>query len=191
MDIRTSALAILSLLLPVSVSGQVKQEKQMAELTFAVPDQGEQTLRQFRGKIVALELISTACLACENSVRVLVAIQKELGAGRFQALAVAVNPNAEVSTPEFTREQNVPFPVGYATREQARALLDIGPEDRFALPQILVLDANGQIRYRTAIMGNDPLRSETTLRERVQLLLNPPHVEVRPSSARENAVSRK
>jgi peroxiredoxin len=179
MNIHTTLFATLSLLLPVSLPSQVKQEKQAAELTFAVPDQGQQTLSQYRGKVVALELISTGCLACENSVRILSAIQKEFGTGRFQALAVAVNPNAEVSAPEFAREENVTFPVGFATREQARKFLDIGPEYRFALPQILVLDTNGQIRYKTATMGSDPLRTETTLRQRVQLLLNPPPTQAK------------
>jgi hypothetical protein len=170
---RTPLFAIVGLLLAISGSGQVKQEKQVAELAFAVPEQGEQTLRQLRGKVVALELISTACLACEDSVRILGAIQKEFGTARFQSLAVAVNPNAEVSAPSFARDQKVMFPVGWTTREEARKLMDIGPEDRFALPQVLVIDANGQIRYRTAAMGTDSLRTENTLRQRVQFLLNP------------------
>jgi peroxiredoxin len=189
MNRHTTLLTILGLLLPLSGSSQVKQEKQVAELTFAVPDQGEQTLFQFRGKVVALELISTGCLACENSVRILNAIQKEFGTARFQALAIAVNPNAEVSTPEFAREQYATFPIGFATREQARRLLDIGPEDRFALPQILVIDTKGQIRYRTAAMGSDPLRAESTLRQRVQLLLNPPPTQS-TGSTRKNVVGK-
>ncbi|MFZ0589097.1 MAG: TlpA disulfide reductase family protein [Bryobacteraceae bacterium] len=191
MNSHTTLLATLSLLLPVSVSSQVKPEKRVAELTFAVPDQGEQTLLQFRGKVMALELISTGCLACENSVRILSAIQKEFGTGRFQALAIAVNPNAEVSTPEFTREQNATFPIGFATREQARKLLDIGPEDRFALPQILLLDTKGQIRYRTAAIGSDPLRTEAALRQRIQVLLNPAPAPSKTESTRENAISGK
>ncbi len=185
MNKRAPVFAIFTLLLSVSGSGQVKQEKQAAELTFAVPDQGQQTLRQFRGKVVAVELISTACLACEDSVRMLSAIQKEFGTGRFQSLALAVNPNAEVSAPSFARDQKVTFPVGWTTREQARKFLDIGPEDRFALPQILIVDANGQIRYRTAAMGTDSLRTENILRQRVQLLLNPTPPRANPVRPRQ------
>jgi peroxiredoxin len=185
MDMRAPLLAAFSLLLAVSVSGEVKQEKQPAELSFAVADQGQQTLRQFRGKVVALAFISTGCLACEDSVRMLGAIQKEFGTDRLQPLAIAINPNAEVSAPSFARDQNVTFPVGWTTREQARKLLDIGPEDRFALPQILIVDATGQIRYRTAAMGTDPLRTENTLRQRVQFLLNPAPPQANPGPRRQ------
>lgn len=161
---------------------QTPASNKAPDLKFAVPEQGEQRLAQFRGKIVALEFISTACTPCQKGARVLSVLQKEFGDQPFQALVVAVNPNAEISVGDFAKEQALNLPVGWNTREEARLFLGFEPEQNFALPQLVLIDTQGAVRFKTAAMGNDSLRDESVLRQRIQELMRPP--ETRPTAKR-------
>lgn len=153
---------------------QTSASNRAPDLKFAVPEQGEQRLVQFRGKVVALEFISTACLPCQKGARVLSLLQKEFGDQRFQALIVAVNPNAEISVGDFAKEQALNLPAGWNTREEARLFLGFEPEQNFVLPQIVLIDPQGAVRFKTTAMGVDSLRTEAVLRQKIQELMRPP-----------------
>jgi hypothetical protein len=141
------------------------------KIAFTVPGQGQQSLEQYGSKTLAVEIISTACLPCETSAQSLNSIQKEFGKENFQAILIAVNPNAESTVEEFTRRLQLAIPIGWTTRAEARQFLEFAPEQNFLLPQIVLLDRQKQVRFQTTAREMDDLRKEAVLRQRVQSLL--------------------
>ncbi len=93
------------------------------DLAFTVPTQGQRTLSDFRGKVVALEFIYTTCTHCAGAVQTMQKLEQELGSQGFQAIAVAFNPNAGVLTEDFTKEQRLTIPVGWTIGNDVSAFL--------------------------------------------------------------------
>jgi thiol-disulfide isomerase/thioredoxin len=153
------------------------------ELAFNVPGQGQKLLSQYRGKVVALEFILTTCSHCQDASRVMTRYQKELGPRGFQALDLAINAldnspdpnNANVLVSNFIRDFQVGFPVGWVTRDQFMAFMGFSVLDRVVVPQIVLIDRKGMIRYETPA-GDSPeresLMKEGAIREHIEELLS-------------------
>jgi peroxiredoxin len=161
--------------------------RQAPEIAWTVPGQGQQTLRQYLGKVVALEFVYTTCKQCLPSAQALENLQLELGGQGFQAVEVAFNPNASVLAERFIADQHLSVPVGWTFGEQVSSFLGYGPADRFVVPQIVVIDRTGVIRYQTGVQGHDDLRSEPVLRQKITELLR----TVTPSTKSPNAANRR
>lgn len=128
-------------------------------------------LRQYLGKVVALEFIYTTCKHCLPPALALEKLQLELSGQGFQAIEIAFNPNASVLADSFIADQNLKIPVGWTLGEQVSSFLGYGPADRFVVPQIVLVDRTGAIRYQTGVQGHDDLRTEPVLRQRITELL--------------------
>jgi hypothetical protein len=109
-------------------------------------------------------------------------LEQDLGSQGFQAIAVAFNPNAEVLTEDFIKDQHLTLPVGWTTGNDVTSFLGYGPADRFVVPQIVLLDRTGAIRFQTKAQGQDELRGEPVLRQRIMELLRPPGTPARPAA---------
>ncbi len=142
------------------------------EITFAVPGQGQQTIAQYKTKVIAIEFLSTACLPCERSAQSLTALQKEFGGENLQAVLIAVNPNAEETVGDFAHKLRLDIPVGWTTRKQAQQFLNYGPGQTFLLPQIVLINNQNQTRLQTTPREMDELRQESVLRRRIQAWVN-------------------
>ena len=155
------------------VSASSTTPRPAPEISWTVPGQGQQMLRQYLGKVVALEFIYTTCKHCLGPAQVLDKLQLELSGQGFQAIEVAFNPNASVLAESFIADQHLNIPVGWTLGEQVSSFLGYGPADRFVVPQIVLVDRTGVIRYQTGVQGHDDLRSEPVLRQRITELLQP------------------
>ena len=133
-------------------------------------------LSQYRGKVVALVFILTSCPHCQTAVRRLTRDQQEFGPRGFQALASVVEEMARINVPEFIRQFNPGFPVGY---NQLRPALDfmqhppmVGPR----MPLIVFVDRQGIIRAQYE--GHEPFfaddQMDQNIREKIRELLNEP-----------------
>jgi peroxiredoxin len=132
-------------------------------------------LSQFKGKVVAVAFILTSCPHCQNAVRSLIANQKQFGARGFQAVASATEDMARMNIPEFVRQFNPPFPVGY---NDIRPVLDfmqhpqmLGPR----MPLLVFIDRQGVIRAQYE--GHEPFFAqdmEKNIQQKVVELLNLP-----------------
>jgi thiol-disulfide isomerase/thioredoxin len=152
------------------------------ELSFVLPGQGEKLLSQYRGKVVALEFILTTCPHCQQASKTMTKFQEEYGPRGFQALDLAINALDEGRTPDqasqmveaFARNFQVGFPVGYIGRDPMMAFMGFSIMDRMVVPQLVLLDRNGNIHYQTTA-GESPdwekLMNETTLRQHIEELL--------------------
>lgn len=171
--------SVLLLLLCTNAFPQTTAPRKVPDFAFTQISGGQTPLSQYAGKTVLLEIVSTTCQYCGPALQALNRLQEEFGQHGLQAVAVAINPNANVLADDFAKEQHLTFPFGWSTREQARKLLSLTPSDRFVVPQIVLINPAGEIIGQTAPQGEDPLRNESTLRARLSALLTPTRTEPR------------
>lgn len=145
------------------------------ELAFTVPGQGQKLLSQYRGKVVALEFIFTTCPHCQAASRVMTKFQQEFGSRGFQAIDVAINDNADLLVDNFVKDYQVGFPVGWTPRDQMLTFMGFSMAERFVVPQLVLIDRKGVIRYQTPALADDAygkLMSEEAIRQHVEELLS-------------------
>lgn len=143
------------------------------ELAFSVPGQGQKLLSQYRGKVVALEFIFTTCPHCQAASHVMSKFQHEFGPQGFQAIDVAVNDNADLLVENFVKDYQVAFPVGWMSRDQMISFMGF-KDGRFVVPQLVIIDRKGNIRYQTPALENDDwdkLMKEDAIKQHIEELL--------------------
>jgi AhpC/TSA family len=182
---RTTSILLMLLAATWASPGAPPTPRPAPELAWTVPGQGQQMLRQYLGKVVALEFIYTTCKHCFGPAQVLDKLQQELGGQGFQAIEIAFDPNASVLAEPFIADQHLKLPVGWTLGDQVSPFLGYGPTDRFVVPQIVLVDRAGVVRYQTRVQGHDDLRSEPVLRARITELLQPANAAPKsPESAK-------
>src|SRR5579875_1251456 len=151
-------------------------QRKAPELAFNIPGSGQQLLSSYRGKVISLEFIYTTCVHCQHASQVQKRLQADYGSQGFQALDVAINPNADLLVENFVKDFGLNFPVGWTNADQAVAFLQFSPSDRHVIPQIVVIDRKGYIRAQTSVkgdqlQGSDAIRVEPALTNLVKSLL--------------------
>ena len=156
------------------------------ELAFTIPGQGDKLLSQYRGKVVALEFILTTCPHCQAQTKLMNGLEERYAARGFQALAVAVDLNADLRVENFSNEYQVQFPVGWTTIE--RMMSYMGFTERPVVPQLVLIDRAGIIHYATPREGDADSLKEDVIAKRIEELLRLNNSaatrSVRPASAR-------
>jgi peroxiredoxin len=115
-------------------------------MTFKMPQGGVIDLAQYKGKVVALEFLITTCPHCQKCSQVLQKMQDEYGPKGFQAIGVATNEMAHMLVPDYVKNFNLRFPVGFAPREQAHEFLQHPMMLIMYVPQLVFIDRKGIIR---------------------------------------------
>ena len=128
-------------------------------MTFTMPAGGVIDLAQYRGKIVALEFLSTTCPHCQKCSQILQKMQDEYGAKGFQALGVATNPMSHMLVPDYVKNFALRFPVGFGPTEQAHEFLQHPVMLIMYVPQLVFIDRKGVIRSQFA-GGSDFFKEE-------------------------------
>lgn len=190
-----SLIAILSFV-PGLLSGQ-QAPKPAGEQTFQVPRQAPEfviqapngprrLLSEFKGKVVVLEFLYTTCPHCQTCSTIMNKLYQELGPRGFQPLGVAFNPMAGMLVPDYVRQLQLGFPVGASEREPVLAFLQLSPDLRFVVPQLVILDRQGVIRLQST--GNDEFfrEEEKNMRAEILKLLAEPHAGKTPAAAPKN-----
>ena len=166
-----SLLSVVALSSVCLMAGEVVPPKKAPELAFKIPGQGDKLLSQYKGKVVALELVFTTCPHCQHASQVMTKIQNDLGPKGFQAIDVAFNDNADLLVENFVKDFNVGFPVGLTTRAEVLKFLGLSVMDRFVVPQFILIDRNGMVHYQTAPLGDDAIAQESFIRGEIEALL--------------------
>lgn len=165
----------IALLLAISAM-QAVDPHPASNLTFSTPTQGQKTVGQLSGKVVALEFSYSTCQPCKAVSERLKKLAADLGPGGFEAYDIAFDVNARAMSEATVSDlpaASPGLPLGWANPREVRSFLQYAPSDRLSVPQLVLLDRNGQIRYQTALTGTDPLRTEATLRAHIVELLAP------------------
>ena len=131
-------------------------------------------LSNFRGKVVALEFLFTTCPHCQHSSQVFSKLYSEFGARGFQPLGVAFNEMPQMLVPDFIKQNNVNFPVGFSARDAVLNFLGIPVIERFVVPQIVWIDRKGRIRSQTPPLGEEKQLQEVYWREMIETLTKEP-----------------
>ena len=127
---------------------------------------------EYRGKVVALAFILTTCPHCQKVVRILSVMQNEYGPRGFQVLASAIETMAAMNLPDFIKQFQPPFPVGFNSQDPVQNYLQHPVIFRLLMPQLLFIDREGVIQAQYA--GDDKFFAadqEKHLREQIEALL--------------------
>src|SRR6185369_3527645 len=85
---------------------------------------GQVSPAQYKGKVVLLAFILTTCPHCQHTTGILSGLQREYGPRGLQVLAAAFNPMANMLVPDFVKQFQPAFPVGYTDRIPVHTYLD-------------------------------------------------------------------
>lgn len=142
------------------------------ELAFAVPAGPETPLASFKGKVVVVEFLLVRCPHCWRLAKTLAKLEKKLGPRGFQPVAVAFDPDLTPrAVSEFQRQAGIPFPVGSTTPDRVDGYLGREPNERFQVPQLVVIDRAGTIRAQSHPTGETSLEDEKSLHDLIAGLL--------------------
>lgn len=131
-----------------------------------------------KGKVVVVQFLYTWCQHCQNTAQMLSKLQSELGPKGLQVFGVAFND--EVNTPDAAKNaldqatfntRFAQFPVGRAAKEVVLKYLGISVMERYAVPQMIVIDTKGQIVAQSKPMPTPELQDPVYLRNLINGLL--------------------
>jgi peroxiredoxin len=168
------ALASALLAAAATVPEQPPVPRKAPEYEINMPAGKSILLSSFKGKVVLLEFLNTGCQHCQHAATLYSKIQKDFGPRGFQPLGAAINDKAETLIPPFVRENKVTYPVGFTTMEATVHFLQIDPAKRWGVPQVVIIDRKGTIRYQTAWTGEDKAQDEAFVRNLIDGLLKEP-----------------
>jgi thiol-disulfide isomerase/thioredoxin len=131
------------------------------------------TVSSYRGKVVALILISTTCPHCQDFTRELIPMANEYSPRGVQILECAVNPEAAEAVPGFVRQFKPPFPVGYSTQAAVDEFLQRSVLLTFYVPHAVFLNRAGKIVGDYAGESDFMKNPATNTRDELDKLLKP------------------
>jgi len=146
------------------------------EVVIQLPSRSLTKLSEYKGKVVALELLLTTCPHCKRCSSVLQKMYTEFGSQGFQPLGGAINDGAFDDLARYLAATGAKFPVGVVQREMAYDFLDVQPDGRGGpyFPQLAFIDRAGVIRAQYA--GEEdfflPEQEEANMRKVIQSLLS-------------------
>ena len=143
-------------------------------LTFTIPGEGQKSLTQYAGKVIALEFIFTTCPHCQAATHMMSNLQSEFESRGLQVIDVAVNPNADLLVENFAKEFKVNFPVGWTPSDAMTTFMGFSP-GRYVVPQLVLIDRKGNIHYQTPAIEDsswDKLMKEDVIRQHIEQLLS-------------------
>jgi hypothetical protein len=145
---------------------------QSQELTFTLPGRGPATLAQYKGHVIGIEFINSTCSHCQAAARVMTKMQQQFGARGFQALGVVINDPSDAAVEKFVKDYQVGFPVGWMPHD--RMMTYLGYTELPYMPQLILIDREGNIQYRTPRITNESMVGEEAITARIEKILDLP-----------------
>ncbi len=145
------------------------------EFVIKFVDGKQMLLSSLKGKVVALLMVHTTCPHCQHTSQVFTELYKEYGPRGFQPVDAAFNTMANMYVPDFVKNFNIGYPVGYSTPEEVMTYLGYSLMERYTVPQIVWIDRKGNIRSQTTAAGDEAnLYTEGYWRNMIETLLKEP-----------------
>ncbi len=163
-----AAAALVLALMPVLSAAELP--RRAPDYVINLPGGKSVALSQYRGKVVVMTFILTACSHCQATVKVLNEMQNEYGPRGLQVLVSAINSDAPGLVPLFIKNFNPPYPVGYSDGGSAEFFIQ--PVSKLAqMPLMAFIDRNGIIRAQAE--GEQSFFSDLdkNLRKQIETLL--------------------
>jgi peroxiredoxin len=134
------------------------------EFTITDPSGKQVLLSSLKGKIVVMPFMFTTCPHCQREAQMLTTLQKEFAGRGVVMMGTVFNDANGAMAAKFQKEFNVGFPVGFATRDQVVSYLGLSVLDRWVVPQVAIIDKQGNIVAQSAATGTPELQDEAYLR---------------------------
>ena len=151
-------IALIATLAVVSVAGGVayrlwtrggENPQAIAEIVYAARladlQSGEQTLEQWRGRVLVVNFWATWCAPCREEVPVFVRLQERYGSRGLQFVGIAIDKPDKVA--EFAREFSINYPLLMGGLETMDLMRQAGNRAG-ALPYTVVIDRKGNLVSR-------------------------------------------
>ena len=121
-------------------------------------------LSNYSGKVLVVNLWATWCGPCRNETPELVRLYKEYQSQGVEVVALSTeDPVRSAETvQQFVRDYKVNYPVGWATREVAVALM----RGRTSIPQNFIITRDGRIKKR--FIGFHPITTPPQLKQAIE-----------------------
>jgi thiol-disulfide isomerase/thioredoxin len=154
------------------------------EFVIKFNDGHQMLLSSLKGKVVALLMVHTTCPHCQHTSQVFTQLYNEYGARGFQPVDAAFNTMANMYVPDFIKNFNIGYPVGFSTPEEVMAYMGFSVMERYSVPQIVWIDRQGNIRSQTKPQEDDPkYYQESYWRSMIETLLKEPATPVHHTTA--------
>ncbi len=128
-------------------------------------------LSQFKGKVILVEFLLTTCPHCQRASQIAQGLYKELGPKGFQPVGIAINDMAKMLVPDYVKNFQLTYPVGFSLRDPVYNYLEHSPMMQLMMPTLVFIDRKFQIRGQhmggTEFFNNE----EKNMRAQVELLL--------------------
>jgi peroxiredoxin len=139
---------------------------------FTLPDSNVNyhDLADYRGKIILLDIVQTACPVCGSSHRIFETIRQKFP-DKVQILSIVVPPDNQNNVRQFIANFAVKTPVLFDCGQMIGSYLKLTPQKSQAtFPHLFLIDANGWIRNDWEYKGGqekyfeslDPVLQEVT-----------------------------
>lgn len=161
------------------------------EFAIRFNDGSQKLLSSYRGKVVCALFVHTTCPHCQHTCQEMSKLYTEFGPKGFQPVAIAWNDMANMLVPDFIKQNNVNFPVGFAPRDEVLNYLGITPMERSVVPQIVWIDKKGVVRSQTPALGDTKMLQEAYWREQIETLLKEPGSAAHRGSVKKHTASAK
>ena len=115
---------------------------------FSLPDrnQKQHDLYDYRGKVVVLDIIQTACPACQKFTRISEKLKQKYGE-RVAILSIVTLPDNLNTVRKFIATFNVTTPVLFDCGQAAASYVQATPDKpNVHMPQLFLIDQNGIIQ---------------------------------------------
>ena len=141
----------------------------------------EQSLAQYRGRIVVLNFWATYCVPCRKEMPDLSAIQNEFAALGVQVIGASTDEAADRPTVlQFIKDVKINFPVWLGATSADTLRFGVGT----ALPATVIIDKDGKV-YKT-ISG---IVNQTDLRKDVEKLLRDAEKQAKIETKKQTKIS--
>jgi peroxiredoxin len=142
------------------------------ELVISVTSGKPMRLSSLTGKVVVLEFLVTNCPHCFRVAQTISKLQWEMRSRGLKSIGIAFDKGVDAQTVKtFTGKLAITYPVGYVSSDKVDAYLGRTGDERFRVPQIVVIDRKGIIRAQSQPTGEKNLEEENYLRNMLDTLL--------------------
>jgi peroxiredoxin len=115
---------------------------------FSLPDSSlkQYDLQDYRGKVVILDFMRTACTHCGPFSKVLAAVEKKYG-DRVQVLSIVNPPDNQKTVQQYKTQKQISTPILFDCGQVTASYLKITPQNpTIQVPHFFVIDGEGKIR---------------------------------------------